>query len=147
MNITTKRVFAIAATVIGAVAISLIIGFFPAAENEGGTTATSPVANSAKTDVPVDKAPEGTDYENMSKDDLLKVIEEKDAEIEELETKVEELTILAEQTTNSIVVPRPSSPSEGGEESSDDEETNVNPSSPSGNGGSTGNPDTSDTGL
>ncbi len=147
MSITTKRVFAIVATVVGAVALSLIIALTPSCNGENVTELTPPVVNPTETDNPVSEAPVGTDYENMSKAELLEVIEEREAQIEELANKVEELTILAEQTTNSIVVPKPSSPSTSDEDSTGSEEPSDSPSSPSDDGGETNNPETSDTGL
>ena len=120
MNRDTKRVLTIAATVIGAVALSFIIGFSPSCSGGNDTTLNSPVTNPAETDSQVSEAPTGTDYESMSKDELLAVIEERDAQIDELVNKVEELTILAKQTTNSIVVPTPST--SGSNDSSDDDD-------------------------
>ncbi len=147
MKITTKRVFTIVATVVGAVALSLIIGLTPSCNGENVTELTPPVVNPTETGNTVSEAPEGTDYKNMSKDELLKVIEEREAQIEELTNKVEELTILAEQTTNSIVVPQPSSPSTSDDDSTGSEEPSDSPSSPSDDDSETNNPETSDTGL
>ena len=71
MNKNTKRVLTIVATVVGAVALSLIIGLTPSCNGENNTTLTPPVENPAETGNAVSEAPEGTDYENMSKDELI----------------------------------------------------------------------------
>ena len=155
LRINTKRVFTIAATVVCAVALSLIIGLTPSCNGENVTELTPSVVNPTETDNTVSEAPEGTDYKNMSNDELLKVIEERDAQIEELTNKVEELTILAEQTTNSIVVPQPSiSNSDDSSDDDDDDSLSSSDESSSGSssssgisGGSSSSGNTSDTGL
>lgn len=162
MNITVKRVLIIAGTIIGAIAIALIIACFPSSNNNshsGTVTDTVPYEQVAENT----NASDPDDYENMSKDELLKVVEEKDAEIKELMDKVEELTILAEQTTNAIVAPTPVAPSTDDDDDTTDSSTSdgTSPStggstsgsgSSSGNGGTSGSssgssPETSDTGL
>lgn len=162
MNITVKRVLIIAGTIIGAIAIALIIACFPSSNNNshsGTVTDTEPYEQVAENT----NASDPDDYENMSKDELLKVVEEKDAEIKELMDKVEELTILAEQTTNAIVAPTPVAPSTDDDDDTTDSSTSdgTSPStggstsgsgSSSGNGGTSGSssggsPETSDTGL
>ena len=162
MNITVKRVLIIAGTIIGAIAIALIIACFPSSNNNshsGTVTDTVPYEQVAENN----NASDPDDYENMSKDELLKVVEEKDAEIKELMDKVEELTILAEQTTNAIVAPTPVAPSTDDDDDTTDSSTSdgTSPStggstsgsgSSSGNGGTSGSssggsPETSDTGL
>ncbi len=162
MNITVKRVLIIAGTIIGAIAIALIIACFPSSNNNshsGTVTDTEPYEQVAENT----NASDTDDYENMSKDELLKVVEEKDAEIKELMDKVEELTILAEQTTNAIVAPTPVAPSTDDDDDTTDSSTSdgTSPStggstsgsgSSSGNGGTSGSssgdsPETSDTGL
>lgn len=162
MSITVKRVLIIAGTIIGAIAIALIIACFPSSNNNSQSgTVTDTVPSEQVADNTNVSDPE--DYENMSKDELLKVVEEKDAEIKELMDKVEELTILAEQTTNAIVAPTPVSPSTDDDDDTTDNSTSdgTSPStggSTSGNGSSSGNggtsgsssggsPETSDTGL
>ena len=141
MKATTKRVLTISITAACSVALALIIGFaFPGEEANENVTAEG-YSYDMNADVQV-AVPEGEDYESMSKEELLAVIEEKDAEIEELVDKVEALTILAEQTTNSIVVPKPSTSTEENEETTEENSSL--------NGGSTGNSgtnDTSDNGL
>ena len=144
MKATTKRVLTISITAVCSVVLALIIGFaFPGEDaNENVTIDGYSYDMNADTQVAV---PEGEDYESMSKEELLAVIEEKDAEIDELVDKVEALTILAEQTTNSIVVPRPSaSLSTEDTDSSDDSSTNSGTTSGSSTGSnSTGNSSTS----
>lgn len=162
MNITVKRALIIAGTIIGAIAIALIIACFPSSNNNshsGTVTDTEPYEQVAENN----NASDSDDYENMSKDELLKVVEEKDAEIKELMDKVEELTILAEQTTNAIVAPTPVAPSTDDDDDTTDSSTSdgTSPStggstsgsgSSSDNGGTSGSssggsPETSDTGL
>ena len=163
MNITVKRVLIIAGTIIGAIAIALIIACFPSSNNNshsGTVTDTVPYEQVAENT----NASDPDDYENMSKDELLKVVEEKDAEIKELMDKVEELTILAEQTTNAIVAPTPVAPSTDDDDDTTDNDSTSDGTTPStggstsgsgsssGNGGTSGSssggsPETSDTGL
>lgn len=163
MNITVKRALIIAGTIIGAIAIALIIACFPSSNNNshsGTVTDTVPYEQVAENN----NASDPEDYENMSKDELLKVVEEKDAEIKELMDKVEELTILAEQTTNAIVAPTPVAPSTDDDDDTTDNDSTSDGTSPStggstlgsgsssGNGGTSGSssggsPETSDTGL
>ena len=147
MKATTKRVLTISITAVCSVALALIIGFaFPGEDaNENVTIDGYSYDMNADAQVAV---PEGEDYESMSKEELLAVIEEKDAEIEELVDKVEALTILAEQTTNSIVVPRPSSSTEENGENTEEKSSSSNSSSSSSSSsGSSSNGTTSDTGL
>ena len=144
MKITTKRVLAVTITVVCALALTLTIGFFPSGKGNNETISNSDNIQKQTADSKVE-VPKGEDYKSMSKEELLAVIEEKDAEIDELVDKVEALTILAEQTTNSIVVPRPSaSLSTEDTDSSDDSSTNSGTTSGSSTGSnSTGNSSTS----
>ena len=142
MKITTKRVLAVTITVVCALALTLTIGFFPSGKGNNETISNSDNIQKQTADSKVE-VPKGEDYKSMSKEELLAVIEEKDAEIDELVDKVEALTILAEQTTNSIVVPKPTDSSSDDE--GDDETTSTSSSSDEDKSGSS--PLTSDTGL
>jgi len=142
VNRNTKRVLTISITAVCAVAISFIIGFAFPGEADNETVTSEGYSYDMNADAKV-AVPEGEDYDSMSKEELLAVIEEKDAEIDELVDKVEALTILAEQTTNSIVVPKPTDSSSDDE--SDDETTSTSSSSDEDKPGDS--PLTSDTGL
>lgn len=141
MNKGVKRALIIGGTIVGAISIALIIAFFPSCENDSRSTNPNSELNV--------EVPDGNDltvstdeitdynYEDMTKEELIKVIEEKDEKIAELENEVEELTILAEQTTNAIVPPSVPNNS-GSNSSSDDDDDEPSSSSSSSNSGSSG---------
>lgn len=151
MNRGVKRALIIGGTIVGAISIALIIAFFPSCENENRSTNPN---NDINVEVPdTDNYTVSTDeitdynYENMTKEELIKVVEEKDEKIAELENEVEELTILAEQTTNAIVPPSVPNNSGNSNSSLDDDDEDSSSSSSSSNsssGSSSSDNDSSD---
>lgn len=143
MNKSVRRALIIGGTIVGAISIALIIAFFPScnvenrSENPNSDINVEVIDGNDMTSTSVDV--ENNDYENMSKEELLKVVEEKDEKIAELENEVEELTILAEQTTNAIVPPSIPSNLGNSNSSTDDDDDDTSSNSGSSNSSSSGN--------
>lgn len=131
-----KSALIVAGTIIGAVSIALIIALFPSCESETRKENPNSGINVEVTEEENAITTESNDYEDLNKEELLKVIEEKDEKIAELENEVEELTILAEQTTNAIVPP--SVPVNSGSGSTSDDDDTSSTGTSSGNSSSAG---------
>ena len=97
MKITTKRVLAVTITVVCALALTLTIGFFPSGKGNNETISNSDNIQKQTADSKVE-VPKGEDYKSMSKEELLAVIEEKDAEIDELVDKVDASFVIDDLT-------------------------------------------------
>lgn len=129
---TKKRALIISGTIVGAIAIALFIACVPSCDKDNRTDNPN---NHIQVEIPdsgvgINDVGDSNNYENMTKEQLIQVIEERDAEIAILEDEVETYKTLAEQTTQAIVPP--SRPSNGGGSSSgNDGNTSGGTTSPS----------------
>lgn len=120
MNKSAKMALIVTFTVIGAIALVLLIAFMPACSNT-----VKKDNNETVVDVP-DTAVESGEYEDMSKDELVQLVKEKDAEIKKLE---EQLEIYTDISDVKVGIPSGGSVSSSGSGSSSSGSSSVGGSS------------------